>query len=263
MLPGDRSLVWLERTIANVAVTQMLPAGVVKGGTAMRLRAGTDNVRFSADLDTARPVGVDVDTFITRFEGNLRAGWAGFTGVVIERRPANPRDVPPDYVMRPFDVKLAYRTRSLCTVEFELGHDEIGSTTRPSLRPVAAGIVELFSSLGLPKPEPVPLLATEYQIAQKLHACTTLTAAGGNDRAHDLVDIQLLYELDPPDPAELAAIGTRLFASRRQGAWPPTVQAHPGWDALYAAAATGIAVRPLAEAVVWVNERIAETARLR
>ena len=255
---AGRNVQWLERTIANVAAAQMLPAGVVKGGTAMRLRAGTQNVRFSADLDAARPASMLASDYLEQLEQSLRFGWSGFTGVVVPKRPANPAEVPADYVMLPHDIKLRFNSQSFVTVELEVGHDEVGSTYRPSVRPVAPAIVELFDALGLDAPQPVPILASAYQIAQKLHACTTADRNGGNDRAHDLIDIQLLYELDPPDPAELAVVGARLFRSRGQGAWPPVVRAFPTWDAIYVTASAGVIVRPLDDAIAWVNERIAE-----
>lgn len=44
----------IERLIANVIVGQMLPPGVVKGGTALKIRVGDGTTRFSRDLDAAR-----------------------------------------------------------------------------------------------------------------------------------------------------------------------------------------------------------------
>jgi len=80
--------------------------------------------------------------------------------------------------MKPFDVKLAYRGRSFMTVPLEVGHDEIGDTELA----LAPDIQGLFETLGLLIPEPVPVLATHHQVAQKLHACTAV----GSERAHDL-----------------------------------------------------------------------------
>lgn len=41
----------LRVTVANVVVGQMLPPGVVKGGTAMKIRLGESGSRFTPDLD--------------------------------------------------------------------------------------------------------------------------------------------------------------------------------------------------------------------
>ncbi|MCJ7780704.1 MAG: nucleotidyl transferase AbiEii/AbiGii toxin family protein [Acidimicrobiia bacterium] len=247
----------LVRTLANTVVAQMLPAGVVKGGSAINFRGGDSNTRFTTDLDAARPADMTSEEFVDQFGSNLEAGWNGFTATIRPEVVAHPVDVPFDYVMRPYSVKLAYVGRSLCSVAFELGYDEIGATSRPS-RAMAASISELFTRLGFPAPREVGVLAAEYQIAQKLHACTTPDARGGNQRAHDLVDIQLLTVLEPVDPVLLDEVGRRVFANRRTSSWPPTVTPFPGWAELYVAAAEGVDVRPLAKAVEWVNAMIAE-----
>ena len=43
----------LRRIFANTVVAQMMPAGAVKGGSAMRIRFGYSATRFSTDLDAA------------------------------------------------------------------------------------------------------------------------------------------------------------------------------------------------------------------
>jgi len=44
----------IQRAIANTIAGQMLPAGVVKGGTAMKVRVGEQASRFTPDLDASR-----------------------------------------------------------------------------------------------------------------------------------------------------------------------------------------------------------------
>ena len=254
---GGGSEIQLVRTIANRVVAQMLPAGVVKGGSAINFCGGDSNTRFTTDLDAARPADMTPEEFVNEFGANLEAGWNGFTGTIRPVAVACSVDVPFDYVMRPYSVKLAYMGRSLCSAAFELGYDEIGATSRPS-RAMAASISELFTRLGFPAPREVDVLAAAYQIAQKLHACTNPDTRGGDQRAHDLVDIQLLAELDPVDPAQLDEVGRRVFAIRRTSSWPPTVTPFPEWEELYVAAAEGVDVRPLVEAVEWVNTMIEE-----
>ena len=247
----------LRSTVANAIVAQMLPPGVVKGGTAMKLRVGEAGSRFTPDFDAARAVNVTVDDYIDDFAGRLTAGWHGFTGRIVRLEPADPPDVPAEYVMQPFAVKLAYQSRPWLTIEFELGHDELGSTTTPTFA-MAAELVALFRQFGFPDPAPVAVLAVEHQIAQKLHACTTANRHGGNDRAHDLVDLQILAETDPPDLGALADIGQRLFNARRIAPWPPTVRSFPGWEEIYTRAAEGLDTRPLTDAIDWANQLIAQ-----
>ena len=210
----------------------MLPPGVVKGGTALKARMGEERSRFTPDLDASRSKDIPLDEYIAGLGDNLADGWGGFTGTLSIIEPRRPEDVPEDYVMQPFDVRLAYEDRHWLTVTFELGRDEAGSTDAAVYR-LADDILEIFSVLGLPEPEPLPLVTAEHQAAQKLHACTYVNPkTNRNDRAHDLVDLQLLAEDEPIDPAELNSVAERLFAGRRQQQWPPTVVSYDGWQLL-------------------------------
>lgn len=248
----------IQRAVANTVVGQMLPPGVVKGGTAMKLRIGEARSRFTPDLDAARSSHVSLDDYLDELADRLAFGWGGFTGAVEEHEPPHPQGVPEEYVMVPFAVRLAYRGRHWLTVPFELGRDEVGSTSQNELR-IAPDIVELFDTLGLDKPAPIPVLALDHQIAQKLHACTSVDQrTGGNERAHDLVDLQLLDQEEDIDFRAVASTAERLFAARRAQAWPPTVIAYDGWESIYTEAADGLVViEGVHAAVAWANQFIA------
>jgi hypothetical protein len=247
----------LERAVLNTVVSQMVPDGVVKGGTAMKLRVGEAGSRFTPDFDAARARTLDLDGYLDLFADRLAEGWGGFTGRLEELNSAEPEGVPDDYVMRPFKLVLSYLNSEWKTrVRFELGHDEIGSTANPDVV-MSDQIRTLFARLGLPDPQPVPVLPVPHQVAQKLHACTGVARDGTNERAHDLVDLQLLEQEPGIDRAETAPVARRLFAARQSHAWPPTVQAHPGWDELYAEAADGLGVLPAVDdAVDWANDLV-------
>ena len=90
--------------IANTIVGQFLPEGVVKGGSALKLRYGCLATRMTTDFDTA--YRSDIEGFIERIRTGLAAGWGDFTGDVVRRPPATPVSIPAEYVMQPFDVKL-------------------------------------------------------------------------------------------------------------------------------------------------------------
>ena len=89
--------------------------------------------------------------------------------------------------MRPYRVKLSYKGNSWTSVILEVGHDEIGDTLNTVLE-MSPEIIEMFTSVGLPATAPVHVLAPKHQIAQKLHAAS----CNESQRAHDLVDLQLL-----------------------------------------------------------------------
>ena len=239
----------LRSTIGNIIIGQMLPSGAVKGGTAMHLRHGGSRSRFSSDVDVTRAAGLAVEEYIAAFRANLESGWHGFEGVVVARAPLTPEGVPVEYIMAPFNVKLSYQGKPWFTVLFELGHDEINSLVNAP-RLLAPDIAGLFLSLGLPAPIPVAVLPVDHQIAQKLHACSS----PGSDRAHDLVDLQILVSSSQFDLVVSARTAQRLFAARKRHAWPPVFVVSSGWAARYAEAASGIDVLPtVEEAVVWVN----------
>lgn len=254
----------LRRTIATIVVCQMLPKdatleffrGVVKGGTAMKLRMGSTQVRFSADLDVSQ--NGKVEDFIEELQRNLQMGWADFTGRLILKTPAKPKLIPTKYVMLPFEIKLAYKGENWTTVIFELGVDEIGDT----LNPEYANSDELrddFAALGLPEPSPIPLLPLHYQIAQKLHACSTEK----NERAHDLVDLQLIMRESDIDLVLVAKTCKRVFKYRNQQIWPPTVSSQNDWNSLYQLAKEDLdVIQDLSLAVSWTNNLIAKIERV-
>lgn len=166
----DQQFRRIQRAVASTVVGQILPDGAVKGGTAMKIRVGEAGSRYTPDFDALRPRNVTVDDYVEQLRDRLEHGWSGFTGIVRVLEPRQVENVPPDYVMQPFAIRLAYRGRDWLTVEFELGHDEVGSTEDSDLR-IADDIVEIFASIGLEEPAP-PLMLVEHQVAQKLHACT-------------------------------------------------------------------------------------------
>lgn len=77
----------LERLVANVVVGQMLPPGVIKGGTALKVRLGDAHTRFSRDLDAARQAGATLDESLTSsMRTSRRAGTASRQRSGRERR---------------------------------------------------------------------------------------------------------------------------------------------------------------------------------
>lgn len=247
-LEGSDDLALRRRVgMALVVVGQMLPEGAIKGGSAMALRYGR-GTRFTQDLDAAR--AQPLAQFRSDFEDSLAAGWAGFTGRLIARAAPRPTRVPSAYVMLPLAVKLDYLGRPWCTVMFELGHNEVGDADEPEFR-LAADLAGLFAEVGLETPTPVPVMRADHQVGQKLHA----VSAEGNERARDLVDLQLLDQGEDLDLSQIRATCVRLFDYRRQQAWPPTIVAGPTWATLYAEAAEDLDVlETVEEAVAWAND---------
>lgn len=242
----------IRSIIANAVVGQFLPQGVVKGGSALRLRYGLDNTRVTIDFDTAHRN--DIEDFISTIETGLKAGWSGFTGEVIRRTPATPKDIPAQYVMQPFDVKLRYMKQPWCTVRLEVGYDEIGDA-QVAEEFIADDILDVFKNLCLDEPKPIPLMPLTHQVVQKLHG----VSEPNSSRAHYLVDLQLIFAHDAVDLKEVSRIAKRLFANRRRQPWPTLIKKGESWDSLYSDAAAGLDVMEnVDEAIAWANDLIAK-----
>lgn len=242
----------IRSIMANTIVGQMLPEGVVKGGSSLKLRYGNRCTRVTMDLDMA--CKGDVGAFARVLGGRLAEGWNGFTGVVVEREPPTPKNIPTEYVMKPYVVKLMYNKQSWCTVDIEIGFNEIGDAVDAEYG-LSEEVVEIFRKLMFPDPEPVPLMKLEYQVAQKLHA----VSEPGSRRAHDLIDLQLIVEKGEFDYAKLKAICGRLFVFRRKQTWPPRVIKGVDWDVVYNEENDKQSVLPTVDdAIVWANDLIAK-----
>ncbi len=240
----------MRTCMANAIVAQMLPDGVVKGGSAIKMRYGDAATRFTTDLDTVTTMSVDL--YMDRLNDRLHQGWEGFTGRVVRKDPASPKDIPEEYVMQPCEVKLAYLGKPWCTVPLEVGFNEIGDADSVEWSEMLEA-AELFEAIGFPSPGKAPLMSLDHQVAQKLHA-----VSGKGDRARDLVDLQLIMHRSEVDLVVIRRICERLFAYRKAQEWPPVVSKKAGWDELYVEQASGLLVLDdVDSAISWVNNLIA------
>ena len=91
-IAGIENYMSARTLIANAIVAHLLPCGVVKGGSSLKLRYGDKATRFTSDLDTARTA--EIKQFIADLSNSLEKGWGNFTGRVVTERKAHPKDVP-------------------------------------------------------------------------------------------------------------------------------------------------------------------------
>lgn len=236
--------------LADVIVAQMLPEGVVKGGTSIKIRYGNQTTRFTRDLGTARSSGLE--DFLEKLEDALAIGWNGFTGRLVARKPASPENVPAPYVMQPFEVKLGYNGKPWSTVRLEVTHNEIGNAESAE-RFIAPEIVQMFESIGLPAPAPIALMPLHHQIAQKIHGLTE----PASKRAHDLIDLQIIMKDEAVDLVLIKQTCERLFAYRKMQSWPPAIIKNESWDTYYEEQQPPESViQSVEEAVAWGNALI-------
>ena len=170
---APQDFVRARTVMANAIVASMLPDGVVKGGSALKMRFGEESTRFTTDLDTA--TATDPAAYAAQLDSRLRSGWEGFSGRVVEKDPASPDGIPEQYVMQPYDVKLDYLGKPWCTVPLEVGRNEIGDADAPDWAELADS-GGLFEAMGLPAPGRAPLMPLDHQIGL---ATSFWTISGG------------------------------------------------------------------------------------
>jgi hypothetical protein len=233
--------------LCTLIVSQMLPDAVaIKGGMGVKLRLGERGTRATSDLDVStRARG---EEFEQAFRARLAAGWGtvppsrgelrrdpeapdrvAFTATVRAAQRHDPGLARPEYVMHPYRVSIAFLGSGWGALDVEVSDPEIG--TQAHIRKEIDGeLVEFGARFGFGELQPVELVALEYQIAQKIHAVTD----PAYERAHDLVDLQLLWNAGP-DLTTLRNLCERTFDWRRQQSWPPLpLRPMDDWDLAYA-----------------------------
>lgn len=219
--------------LCTLIVSQMLPDAVaIKGGMGVKLRLGERGTRATSDLDVStRARG---EEFEHAFRARLAYGWGtvppskgelrrnpaapdrvAFTAAVRAGRLHDPGLARPEYVMHPYRVSITFLGSPWGALDVEVSDPEadLHAHTR---REIDGDLVQFGAYFGFGKLQPVELVDLEYQIAQKIHAVTDPAYV----RAHDLVDLQLLWNASPDLPS-LHRLCVRTFDWRRQQAWPP------------------------------------------
>ena len=92
-------------------------------------------------------------------------------------------------------------------------------------------------------------------IAQKLHGASE----PGSNRAHDLIDLQIIAMKDEIDLKQVKRICERLFAYRKQQPWPPVIEKGTNWDELYMKQRGSLDILESPDdAVAWANDFITQ-----
>lgn len=233
--------------LCTLIVSQMLPDAVaVKGGMGVKLRFGERGTRATSDLDVS--TRVRGEEFEQVFRARLAEGWGtvpaskgelrrnpdaperiAFTATVRAVKLHDPGLARPEYVMHPYRVSIAFLGAAWGALDVEVSDPEIDPYAH-SRKEIDGELVQFGAYFGFGDLHPVELVDLEYQIAQKLHAVTDPAYA----RAHDLVDLQLLWNADPDLPV-LRELCVRTFDWRRQQSWPPLpLRPMGGWELAYA-----------------------------
>lgn len=232
--------------LCTLIVSQMLPDAVaVKGGMGVKLRFGERGTRATSDLDVS--TRVRGEEFEQAFRARLAEGWGtvpaskgelrrdpdapdrvAFTATVRAVKLHDPGLARPEYVMHPYRVSIAFLGNAWGALDVEVSDPEIDPYAH-TRKEIDGELVQFGVYFGFGDLQPVELVDLEYQIAQKLHAVTD----PAYERAHDLVDLQLLWGADPNLPV-LRELCVRTFDWRRQQPWPPfPLRPMDGWELAY------------------------------
>lgn len=248
----------VQQHVAMLVVAQMAsrstddpaePLLLVKGGSSLELRRGVADSRTSRDLDAVARHDIEEVHELLAEAGEV--GWSGFTAIFTA-----PEEIDvPGLAIKPrrFVAKVSYHGQPFASVPIEVSTVEAGNAEAFD----AVGS-EALSLVGIPGAAAVPCMTIPWQIAQKLHACTaTLAPPKSNDRAHDLVDLQLLEALlVDADLGQTRVACVAVFEARAEHAWPPAVRAHTHWSAIYNRACEGLGHLDLAGTVEEAAERV-------
>jgi len=246
----------VRRMLCTLIISQMLPSAVaIKGGMGIKLRMGESGTRATADLDVSTEQrGKD---FEESFRERLAKGWGtvpaskgslrksptapdrvAFTATLKKQRQHDPGLGMPGYVVHPYRLTLAFLGKDWAGVDVEVSDPEIEPHAHRRLD-IDPELVELGAFFGFGDLLPVELIDLEYQIAQKIHAVTD----PAYNRAHDLVDLQLLCSAGP-DLSTVRAFCVRTFDFRRSQKWPPLpLREMDGWETQYGEARKETLVR--------------------
>ncbi len=232
--------------LCTLIVSQMLPDAVaVKGGMGVKLRLGERGTRATSDLDVS--TRVRGKEFEQSFRARLAEGWGrvpasrgelrrnpdapdrvAFTATVRAVKLHDPGLARPEYVMHPYRVSIAFLGSAWGALDVEVSDPEVDPDPHMRME-IDGGLVQFGDFFGFGELQPVELVKLEYQIAQKIHAVTDPAYV----RAHDLVDLQLLWNAGPDLPS-LNSLCVRTFEWRRKQAWPPLpVRPMGGWELAY------------------------------
>jgi hypothetical protein len=242
----SRRLGWMVASSVAIGVLQrsLDPGGeprfLLKGGAYLELILGL-RARSTSDIDAL--FRGDFDDLLASLDACLEHRWGPLTierteALVMEnvQRVAKPRR---------FKLKLKLGGTVWRSIDVEVAADEAGIGERSALLKAVP-----LGHFGLPTAESLAGIALDFQVAQKIHACTDPHEPPTfvNTRARDVVDLLLLEDAFYRDAATLSGLRSAcetLFQARAADAvaleiagraWPPTVMAHEGWERDFAAA---------------------------
>jgi hypothetical protein len=269
----ERRVSWLVASAVVLAILQRAtndasePLFLLSGGVQMEMRMGLE-ARATKDVDTI--FRGEFGDFVDALDSCL-GRWDPF-----EFGRTAPIEIPlAQRLTKPnrVTIQISINGRIWRSIALEVAPDEgllgkqVDSVSGPPL-----------SHFGLPEISGIAVISVEYQIAQKLHACTGSHVHGAvsNRRVQDVLDISLLRERYFTARSDLCGLRDAcvdIFSSRNaelqsqnfvMRSWPPLMIAHEHWRIEFNRLASefGLAMS-LDQAVANLNDWVSEIAGTR
>lgn len=251
---------WLVASGVTVAALQRAlgpdghPRFLLKGGAYLELRLGLET-RATKDVDVL--FRGNFDEFMDVLDETLHHPWGALElqRTAVETIENARRVIKP----RRFKIKLTVNGQTWRSIDVEAAPDEGRAGVKVALFPSPP-----LGHFGLPSPVEFAGIIFDYQVAQKLHACSDPHQPPDemNDRARDIVDLQLIRHAfydNTTDLSELRSACVDLFDARAAEAealglvprtWPPTLLAHQHWQTDYQTAAAALGLTQTLDAAV-------------
>ena len=266
---GARRVGWMVASGIVIAALQRIthsdgkPHFLIKGGTYLELLLGL-RARATRDVDTL--FRGSFDDFLSVLDNALEQPF----GEIAFRRTEPEAIRVPGRRVKPIrlDILLQLRGKTWRRIPVEISPDEgnAGARAKTILTPSLA-------HFGIDMPPTISGLVIDYQVAQKIHACTDPhSEERPNDRVRDVVDLLLLKQAfysDDTALSELAAACRDLFQTRLNEAnlsegilvraWPPLIMALHHWNDDYPGYAKEVGIHVELDEVVgilntWIDE---------
>lgn len=237
-----RRLVAFDRLLGRLFSDESRSPWIVKGGYGLEVRYGI-KARTTKDVDLALPntgsLTTNVEEVIQRVRDDLQEAAARDIGDFFQINIAEPQqefDAPPEGGARfPVEVRLDYRV-------FAKFHLDVGIGDIIVEEPEWISGEDYLSFAGIPAAR-FQIIPVAQQFAEKIHSYTLPRARGSNSRVKDLVDLILILDQSPPDPASVKSAIEATFQRRATHLVPDFLAGPPAtWASSYTAMATGLSL---------------------
>lgn len=188
----------------------------LKGGSSLVWKFGPTKVRATSDIDAVLDLEREQVLGLIRGLEGSKYEFCTISKVTIGSEMTKAK-VPGEYRIVPAALQLKLWESSWVTVRLEVLPMEDTFNGAPKSLRAADELNQLLVACGFPGLGQIPIMATESQVAEKLHALTEPKS----DRASDLFDVAFLAREEDLNYERLAQSVSQVFKRRDVHPWNP------------------------------------------